>query len=121
MMKIYTYCGIDYKSERAVRQAVFNEERMAFPVCKTPEDWAKYGIDISEVDVEFTEEQLAQQARSKRDNLLRYSDYYVMPDYPATEEGLAEVKAYRQALRDITKQEGFPDAVTWPSVPDVLA
>ena len=65
-------------------------------------------------------EELAKQARMKRDNLLARCDYYVMPDYPSTEGGLAEVKAYRQALRDITKQEGFPSEIVWPVKPAEL-
>ena len=39
---------------------------------------------------------------------------------PSTEEGLTEVKTYRQTLRDITTQETFPDSVTWPDTPAVL-
>ena len=119
-MKIYSYKGIDHKTERAVREAIFKEERKALPVCKNVEDWARFGVELITLKDEVTQEQLAQQARSKRDTLLSRTDYYVMPDYPATEEGLAEVKTYRQALRDITKQDRFPDNIEWPVVPEVL-
>ena len=30
------------------------------------------------------------------------------------------MKAYRQSLRDIPKQEGFPSKFTWPDVPKFL-
>lgn len=61
-----------------------------------------------------------QRAREKRNALLSESDYYVMPDYPSTDEGLLAVMAYRQALRDISKQEGFPEKIEWPDKPSVL-
>ena len=31
---------------------------------------------------------------------------------------LAKIKAYRQALRDVPSQEGFPDNVVWPEEPE---
>ena len=120
MMKVYNYQGVEYKSEREVRQAIFKSERKAIPTCESAEAWAKFGVVYTEVEVQLTQEQLASQARAKRDMLLRKSDYYVMPDYPHSVGGLADVQNYRQALRDITKQEGFPKDVTWPIKPSVL-
>jgi hypothetical protein len=35
-----------------------------------------------------------------------------------TAEKQAEWTAYRQALLDITKSQGFPDYVTWPNKPE---
>lgn len=61
-----------------------------------------------------------QQARSKRDQLLTESDYYLQPDYPSSEEGLQAIKAYRTALRDVPQQDGFPISIEWPVKPDVL-
>ena len=119
-MKGYKYDGITYTSESILRKAVWVKSRAALPKLSTAEEWAKFGVEVVEVESQPTEEQLAQQARAKRDRLLSYCDFYLMPDYPATEEGLAEVKVYRQALRDITKQEGFPKEIVWPEVPEVL-
>ena len=58
--------------------------------------------------------------RDIRDTKLSETDYLVVPDYPISEERLAEVKTYRQALRDITEQTGFPKDVIWPYVPRFL-
>ncbi|WP_275286924.1 tail fiber assembly protein [Halomonas elongata] len=58
--------------------------------------------------------------RAQRDTLLRDSDYAVMPDYPLTESQKADVTAYRQALRDIPQGFDTPDAVEWPTKPEVL-
>ena len=63
---------------------------------------------------------LASSVRTQRDSLLAQTDYLLMPDYPITEENLVEIKAYRQALRDIPEQEGFPENVIWPVVPAIL-
>ncbi|WP_018609440.1 tail fiber assembly protein [Uliginosibacterium gangwonense] len=65
-------------------------------------------------------EVLATQVRARRDALIATTDYLVMPDYPITAKQLASVKAYRQALRDITTQAGFPADVVWPEVPEVV-
>ena len=58
-------------------------------------------------------ESLANAARVKRDSLIRETDFYFFPDYPAVPNGMAE---YRQALRDITDQPGFPHDITWPEL-----
>ena len=55
------------------------------------------------------------QIRSKRDGLIAETDWWVMPDRTATADQLA----YRQALRDITSQAGFPNEVVWPTKPEV--
>lgn len=63
---------------------------------------------------------VAKAIRDKRDNLIGETDYYLMPDYPSNPQNLEELKVYRQALRDIPKQEGFPRNVRWPDVPKFL-
>lgn len=67
-----------------------------------------------------TPEQLAADVRMKRDTLLAKSDYLMMSDYQLSDEDKALVVAYRQALRDIPEQEGFPTTVQWPVVPNCL-
>jgi len=51
-------------------------------------------------------------ARTKRDTLLSESDIHALADR-ITEEW----RTYRQALRDIPNQSGFPDDITWPNKP----
>lgn len=63
---------------------------------------------------------VAKAIRDKRDNLIGETDYYLMPDYPSNPQNLEELKVYRQTLRDIPKQEGFPRDVRWPDVPKFL-
>lgn len=63
---------------------------------------------------------VAKAIRDKRDNLIGETDYYLMSDYPSNPQNLEELKVYRQALRDVPKQEGFPRDVRWPDVPKFL-
>jgi hypothetical protein len=54
--------------------------------------------------------------RSRRDRLLEESDWTQVLDAPVDQAAWA---AYRQALRDIPQQGGFPYTVTWPTAPEV--
>lgn len=69
---------------------------------------------------EPTDEELSTQARTERDRKIAKTDYYMMSDYPSNPQNLEELKVYRQALRDVPKQEGFPMDVRWPDVPKFL-
>jgi len=63
-------------------------------------------------------EQPAKEARAKRDHLLAESDWVTIR---ATDTGTpvpAEWQTYRQALRDITEQTGFPENIDWPEKPE---
>jgi hypothetical protein len=55
----------------------------------------------------------AKAARSQRDSLLAATDWMALSDVTMS----AEMATYRQALRDITAQEGFPHSVNWPAKP----
>lgn len=55
----------------------------------------------------------------RRNNLLNDSDYLMMADYPISDEKKQEIKVYRQALRDIPQQDGFPDSIVWPDKPTI--
>jgi len=56
----------------------------------------------------------AEQVRAERDALLAASDWTQVADAPVDQAAWA---VYRQALRDVTAQAGFPDAVVWPTKP----
>jgi nicotinamidase-related amidase len=55
----------------------------------------------------------AKAVRSQRDSLLAATDWRALSDVTMS----AEMATYRQALRDITAQEGFPHSVNWPAKP----
>lgn len=81
-----------------------------------PKDADVRGIAIILTDAEY-DTVLAASARQKRDRLIAATDYLVTPDYPIESDRLAKVKIYRQALRDIPEQAGFPRTITWPEKP----
>lgn len=56
----------------------------------------------------------AEQIRQQRNRFLSASDWTQLPDAPVDQTAWA---AYRQSLRDITDQEGFPANVVWPVQP----
>ena len=63
------------------------------------------------------DEDYASEAREKRNALIAETDYLVMPDYPLDAEKKAAVMAYRQDLRDVPEQAGFPRQIDWPVRP----
>lgn len=81
-----------------------------------PKDAVVGGIAIYLTDAEY-DTVLAASARQKRDRLIATTDYLVTPDYPISDDRLAKIKIYRQALRDIPEQSGFPRTITWPEKP----
>lgn len=69
----------------------------------------------------------AKRLRTERDRRISATDYLMTPDYPLDEEGKILVMTYRQALRDLPQQPGFPwsggggDDVEcpWPEAPAI--
>ena len=59
----------------------------------------------------------AKAIREKRDRLLNESDWTQANDTALSQEMVEAYRVYRQALRDITGQEGFPYNVIWPEKP----
>lgn len=61
------------------------------------------------------EEAKANTIRSERNALLSASDWTQIADAPVDKTAWA---TYRQALRDIPTQAGFPNNITWPVKPE---
>lgn len=57
----------------------------------------------------------AASVRSERNGLLTASDWTQVADAPVDQAAWA---TYRQALRDVTAQTGFPWTVEWPTQPE---
>jgi len=73
-----------------------------------------------------TAEQLAHEAheaavdsaRAKRDRLLTDSDWVTIRATDTGNPVPTDWQTYRQALRDITEQTGFPENIDWPIKPE---
>lgn len=57
---------------------------------------------------------LAAEIRTERNSRLKSCDWTQVADAPVDKAAWA---VYRQALRDISAQPGFPSTITWPVEP----
>lgn len=99
--------------------------------------WIPYTIDPSDTDMTIDNDELllaigddaeayvpptqaeldvalAADVRAMRTRALAATDYIGLADYPAKAGELE----YRQALRDVPQQAGFPKTHTWPDKPE---
>lgn len=90
-----------------------------YRVEQDPETLAKRVVPIPPKTEKEIYDEAAEKVRMKRDSLIAETDYLLAPDYPIEPESLESVKLYRQALRDVPQQEGFPFEVEWPVKPEV--
>ena len=67
--------------------------------------------------IQLEKEILSLDVRLERNKLLSDTDHLIQADYPISDEKKQEIKVYRQALRDIPQQDGFPDNIVWPDKP----
>jgi hypothetical protein len=68
--------------------------------------------DQAQIDSETA--QVAANVREQRNKLIAECDWTQVADAPVDKEAWA---TYRQALRDVPTQAGFPWDVTWPEAP----
>ena len=114
-----TLAAEDYAEEVAPFAALWEEEKARLEAAAEAAEAARLA--------EYTsEEARAKRIRAERDKRLAGTDYLVAVDYPISAEQLELVKTYRQALRDIPQQEGFPwsgeiddPAIPWPVLDEV--
>lgn len=95
------------------------------PFSANPDDVEEHGRDAYQrildgeageiepyvVDLEYE----ASLVRGRRDQLIKETDWTQLPDVPDSTKTLWE--PYRQALRDVPQQEGFPLNFIWPEKP----
>jgi hypothetical protein len=62
-----------------------------------------------------TVEERSKRLRELRDHALRECDWVMLPDTGFSSEAISRFKKYRQDLRDVPQQSGFPFDVEWPS------
>jgi hypothetical protein len=78
------------------------------------QDYIEYQI----VDIVYdTEEAIANLLRT-RNGMLEVCDWTQLPDVPLTPTQVDAWKVYRQALRDVTDQTGYPSNIIWPTQPE---
>jgi hypothetical protein len=80
-----------------------------------PTPWHKYHLATDQWVEDKPLEVCAFEAKQQRQRLLTESDWTQLPDVPVNTK-YAWV-TYRQALRDITEQSGYPTEIIWPTPP----
>ena len=77
--------------------------------------FTKYSVTNMDVDaITAKDVEQAKSVRTQRGEKLKDSDWTQVADAPVDQAAWA---VYRQALRDITGQEGFPWTIDWPIAP----
>ena len=75
--------------------------------------YTKYSVsDMDDEAKAVKDTEQAKSVRTSRDEKLKDSDWTQIADAPVDKEVWA---TYRQALRDVPTQSGFPWEVTWPT------
>jgi|TARA_B110000503_G_C7140054_1_gene410468 hypothetical protein len=80
---------------------------------------AENGVGLWYITIPPSQAELEEAALLKRTQLLVESDYTEFPSIQEkmTAEKIVEWGTYRQALRDITKQQSYPWDPQWPTKP----
>jgi len=129
---MYVKFGTDNKSTE-MKTSVTEEEKGDYVAVSNDSFFGKRLIKTKTKVREFTQNEYETEdsevdARNKAvviDNMarvaLRDSEVYVLPDFyeGLTIEQKAEVKAYRDALRNISSQEKYPEYVEFPEKPNI--
>lgn len=109
----------DEGEEVTTSKYTFNSYRVTTPYRDTLEEELAskdgYNLWLNFVVTQATE-QKAKEVRALRDELLNETDWTQMPDTALSEEKQEQYRIYRQALRDIPEQEGFPFDVVFPTL-----
>jgi len=96
----------------------FIDTALMVAVAKPARPTGDVDFDISTrswVPIKRTAAELTASALSKRATLLAQCDWTQLPDVPlSTKSAWA---SYRQELRDITAQPGYPRKIIWPNPP----
>ena len=85
---------------------------------KTTERWVDMPDVLSLEDAQTADlVRRGDEARAERNARLASCDWTALLDCPLGDAERTAWATYRQALRDVTGQAGFPDAIDWPLPP----
>lgn len=115
-LSFYGVYEVEVEDAPAVDEKNYNTVRSEIPV-EVSGKWVLqwYVVEKTEEEKQTYYDGFAQKVRSKRDALLQESDWVVSKAYEIGEAVPTNWATYRQALRDVTLQGGFPYSVIWPT------
>lgn len=74
-------------------------------------------VTLTDEELEFRTDLKSRTVREERKRRLIDTDWVMVTDSPLSSEDVQKFRVYRQLLRDISLQEGFPWNVDWPTLP----
>lgn len=80
--------------------------------------WTGTEYDVTHRLQIYTDEDLWENIRERRDELLKESDWTASSDNALSDAKKAEWATYRQALRDLPQTHTEPRDITWPTKPE---
>lgn len=106
---------ITFRGNVSVENDIVSVENNTLHLLEAPNEYTHYINNVfsyvpSRLEVEL-------EVKTRRLQLLGVSDWTQGNDTPLSEEDVQKWKEYRQQLRDITDQEGYPFNVVWPIKP----
>ncbi len=122
-MKTYVYVNEqDFVTQRIVSPVEqVGAIEIDWDMGTSPGDGYQYNINTREWVDTRTEQQKYQDAAmtvlQQRNKMLYSTDWTQIPNNPLTSEKQQEWATYRQELRDVPEQQGYPYTVVWPVPP----
>tara|TARA_R110000751_G_scaffold148747_1_gene253563 strand:+ start:431 stop:910 length:480 start_codon:yes stop_codon:yes gene_type:complete len=126
MVNTFDDIGYDLvlRSDAPAPSSIFKQVRGGGAVQNDNNEWVQEWVEVDmfsgatkAADEAAHSEQLdiaaAESARAKRDSRLALTDFHGLTDMVMSEA----MTTYRQALRDVPEQLGFPGEITWPVSP----
>lgn len=109
----------DFLSGFGVYECIQKEQPEYDHLTKVPDFGPYYQDDSGQWFQDWTFNDIPEEAasfnvRAKRNEVLAASDWTQLVDSPVDKEAWA---SYRQELRDLPQQGGFPYSVVWPTEP----
>lgn len=74
--------------------------------------------NITAEELAIKTEEASKDIRTTRDKLIAETDWVVIKNLELNQNVPGAWEVYRQALRDVPAQAGFPHNVTWPAKPE---
>lgn len=114
-----------FVTEEEANECVVRTSGIKSQIDTSEDDWFD-GYEVPETTQPMNEaikiynRGLSALVREKRNQLLRESDWTQVSDVPFNSEEKEAIRLYRQQLRDIPQQEGFPEKYVFPEIPLML-
>lgn len=108
LLPVSVWVPYDQATEKLVATTPYIQDGMVYTVKAEP---------LTPEELQQRTDAQAAAVRKQRDVLLYQCDWTQLPDAPVDS---AEWAVYRQQLRDVTNQPGFPWEVVWPTEPGYI-